>query len=72
MFCLTSVNPGSIGLKIDGTVSQEKSSAKTLGLNLSFILEHIIACLAKNGSVCSMNVIFPLNLFKSTLRPSIE
>lgn len=72
MFCLTSVNPGSIGLKRDGTVSQEKSSAKSLGLNFCFILEYIIVCLAKKGSVRSVNFIFALNLFKSTLRPSIE
>ena len=76
-------NTGAIDVKMDGSVLEEKSSFKMLGLNLSSKLDwgsHIIS-IAKTASkkigalICSMKFLSPevaLYLYKSTIRPCME
>ena len=76
-------NTGAIDVKMDGSVLEEKSSFKMLGLNLSSKLDwgsHIIyiakTAFKKIGAlICSMKFLSPevaLYLYKSTILPCME
>ena len=74
-------NNGSINVKMDGSVLEEKSSFKMLGLTFSSKLDwgsYIISKTAskKTGAlICSMKLISPmvaLYLYKSTICPCME
>ena len=78
-FCLT----GSIDVKMDGSVLEEKSSFKILGLAFTSKLDwgSYIISVAKTPSkktgalICSMKFLSPeveLYLYKSTIRPDME
>ena len=78
-----SSNNGSIDVKMDGSVLEEKSSFKMLGLTFSSKLDwcSYIISIAKNVSkkigalICSMKFLPPevaLHLYKSTIRPCME
>ena len=73
---------GSIDVKMDGSLLEEKSSLKMLGLTSSTLdWGSYIICIAKTGSkkiaalIRSMKFLSPdvaLYLYKSTIRPCIE
>ena len=76
-------NNNSIDVKMDGSVLEEKSSFKMLGLTFSFKLDwgSYIISIAKTASkkigalICSMKFLSPevaLYLYKSTIRPCME
>ena len=76
-------NNGSIDVKMDGSVLEEKSSFKMLGLTFSFKLDwgSYFISIAKTASkkigalIRSMKFLSPevaLYLYKSTIRPSME
>ena len=76
-------NNGSIDVKIDGSVLEEKSSFKMLGLTFSskFVWGSYIICIAKTASkkigalICSMKFLSleaALHLYKSTIRPCMN
>ena len=76
-------NNGSIDVKMDGSVLEEKSSLKMLGLTFSSKLDwgSYIMSIAKTTSkkiealICSVKFLSPevaLYLYKSTIRPCIE
>ena len=76
-------NTGAIDVKIDGSVLEEKSSFKMLGLNFSSKLDwdSYITSIVKTASkkigalICSMKFLspeFPLYLYKSTIRLCME
>ena len=76
-------NNGSIGVKMDGSVIEEKSFFKKLGLTFSSKLDldsHITsiaktACKKTGALIRSMKFLSPevaLYLYKSTIRPCIE
>ena len=76
-------NNGSIDVKMDGSVLEEKSSFKTVGLIFSSKLDwgSYITSIAKTASkkigalICSMKFLSPevaLYLYKSTIRPCME
>ena len=76
-------NNGSIDVKMDESVLEEKSSFKMLGLTFSFNLDwgSYIISIAKTASkkigalICSMKFLSPevaLYLYKSTICPSME
>ena len=76
-------NNGSIDVKMDGSVLEEKSSFKMLGLTFSSKLDwgSYIISIAKTASkkigalICSMKFLSPevaLYLYKSTIRPCME
>ena len=76
-------NNGSIDVKMDESVLEEKSSFKTLRLTFSSKLDwgSYIICIAKTASkkigalICSMKFLSPevaLYLYKSTIRPCME
>ena len=78
-----SKNTGAIDVKIDGSILEEKTSFKTLGLTLSYKLDwgSYILSIAKTASkkigalICSMKFLSPevaLYLYKSTIRPCME
>ena len=78
-----SKNTGSIDVKMDGSVLQEKSSFKMLGLTFSSKLDwgSYIVSIAKTAFkkigalICSMKFLsreVALYLYKSTIRPCIE
>ena len=78
-----SKNTGAIDVKMDGSVLEEKTSFKMLGLTFSAKLEwgSYIVSIAKTASkkigalICSMKVLSPevaLYLYKSTIRPCME
>ena len=76
-------NTGAIGVKIDGSVLDEKSSFKMLGLTFpakldwgSYIISIAETASKKIGAlICSMKFVSPevdLYLHKSTIRPCME
>ena len=76
-------NDGSIDVKMDGSVLEEKSSFKMLGLTFSSTLDwgSYIISIAKTASkkigalICSMKLLssdVALYLYKSTIRPCME
>ena len=76
-------NTGAIDVKMDGSVLEEKSSFKMLGLTFSSKLDwgSYIICIAKSASekigalICSTKFLFPevaLYLYKSTIRQCLE
>ena len=76
-------NTGAINLKMDGSVLEEKSSCKMLGLTFSCKLDlgSFIISIAKTASrkirvlICSMKFLSPevaLYLYKSTIQPCME
>ena len=76
-------NKGSIDVKMDGSLLEEKSSFKMLGLTCSSKLDwgSYIISIAKTGSknigvlICSMKFLSPgvaLYLYKCTICPSME
>ena len=76
-------NTGAIDVKMDGSVLEEKSSFKMLGLTFSSKLDwgSYIISIAKTASkkigalICSMRFLSPevaLYLYKSTLHPCME
>ena len=76
-------NNGSIDVKMDRSVLEEKSSFKMLGLNFSSKLDwgSYIISIAKSASkkigalICSMKFLSPevaLYLYKSAIRPCME
>ena len=78
-----SSNNGSIDVKMDGSVLEEKSAFKMLGLTFSSKLDwgSYIISIAKTASnkivvlICSMKFLSPevgLYLYKSTIRPCTE
>ena len=78
-----SKNTGAIDMKMDGSVLEEKTSLKMLGLTLSSKLDwgSYIVSIAKTASkkigvlICSMKFLSPefaLYLYKSTIRPCME
>ena len=78
-----SSNNGSIDVKMDGSVLEEKSSFKMLGLTFSSKLDwgSYIISIAKTASkkigalICSMKFLSPevaLYLYKSTISPCME
>ena len=78
-----SKNTGAIGIKIDGSALEKKSSFKMLGLNFSSKLDwgSYIVSIAKTASkkfralICSIKFLSPevaLYLYKSTIRPCME
>ena len=78
-----SKNTGAIDVKMDGSVLEEKTSLKMLGLTFSSILDwgSYIVCIAKTACkkigalIRSMKFPSPevaLYLYKSTIRPCIE
>ena len=82
-FCDRSNNKGSIDVKMDGSVLQEKLSFKMLGLTFSSKLDWgvYIVSIAKTASrksgalIRSMKFLSPdvaLYLYKSTIRPYME
>ena len=75
-------NNGSIDVKMDGSVLEEKSSFKMLGLTFSSKLNWVsyIICIARTASkkiealICSMNFLSPevaLYLYKSTIHACV-
>ena len=82
-FRLTGLINGSIDVKMDGSVLDEKSSFKMLGLTFSYKLDcdFYIISIAKTASkkigalVCSIKFLSPeaaLYLYKSTICPCME
>ena len=78
-----SKNTSAIEVKMDGSVLEEKTSLKKLGLTFSSKLDwgSYVVSIAKTASknigilICSMKFLSPklsLYLYKSTIRPSIE
>ena len=78
-----SKNTGAVDVKMDGSVLEENSSFKMLGLSFSSKLDWgtYIICIAKTVSkkigalICSMKFLsaeVALYLYKFTMRPSIE
>ena len=73
-----SKNTGAIDVKMDGSILEEKTSFKMLGLTFSSKLDwgSYIVCIAKNASkIRSMKFLSPevaLYLYKSTIRPCME
>ena len=78
-----SKNTGAIDVKMDGSVLEEKTSFKMLGLTFSSKLDwgSYIVSIAKTASknigalICSMKFLSPevaLYLYKSTIRPCME
>ena len=76
-------NSGAINVKMDGSVLEENSSFKMLGLTFSFKLDwgSYIICIAKTASkkigglICSTKFLSPevaLYLYKSTIQPCME
>ena len=76
-------NTGAIDVKMDGSVLEEKSSFKMLGLTFSYKLDWgsyfssiVKTAFKKIGAlISSMKFLFPevaLYLFKSTIRPCME
>ena len=78
-----SSNTGAIDVKVDGSILEEKSSFKMLGLTFSSKLDwgSYIISIAKTASkkigalICSMKFLSPevaLYLYRSTIRPCME